>query len=138
MCSYRHIDCLNNRHHDAFAVTGNDRLLFFGDSHAELFSFFYCFRCLSFSVWTLLFHFPFMNAKNIMDTALAIFSNSAFPYIYTVNKLERVQLWLKQIIFSFLIRIMQDWYIARTKGIWWAWCQSLIVSIIICVLVPSF
>ena len=29
-----------------------------------------------------------MNANNIMDTALAIFSNSAFPYIYTVNKLE--------------------------------------------------
>ena len=35
MCSYRHIDCLNNHHHDAFAVIGNDRLLFFGDSHAE-------------------------------------------------------------------------------------------------------
>ena len=33
-----------------------------------------------------------MNANNIMDTAVAIFSNSAFPYIYTVNKLERVQL----------------------------------------------
>ena len=40
MCSYRHIDCLNNHHHDAFAGIGNDRLLFFGDSHAELFSFF--------------------------------------------------------------------------------------------------
>lgn len=28
---------LNNRHHTAFTVIGNDRLLLFGGSHAELF-----------------------------------------------------------------------------------------------------